>query len=131
MRSAMKRAKVSIAPPAAVGTTIVIGREGEACPKATGDMAGRAAATAARCRNRRRENLIMPPGDTTSRYHPAAPPGDATQRGRLASHLAKLKQFLCLRWGLRPGRSEAYGAIGSWFNPASSNARRTMPLVLA
>src|SRR6266487_4968105 len=53
------RATTSVPPPAAKGTTRVIGCVGQVCALAIRDTAGSAAAPAARCRKFRRGSFIM------------------------------------------------------------------------
>src|ERR1700719_1625859 len=59
MRSLKMRASTSAGPAAGNGTTIVIGRVGKACAAALRVVAGKIAATAVRCRNRRRGRFIL------------------------------------------------------------------------
>src|SRR5258708_1228828 len=57
--SARMRATRSVGPPAAYGTTMVIGRDGKACARARPEAAGVAAAPAASCRKCLRGRFIM------------------------------------------------------------------------
>jgi hypothetical protein len=58
---AMTRAMVSVGPPAANGTSMMIGRDGKACAAALCHSAGTAIAPAASRRNRRRREFISIP----------------------------------------------------------------------
>src|SRR6202521_3677052 len=59
MRSLKVRASTSAGPAAGNGTIIVTGRVGNACAAALRDEAGKEAAAAARCRNRRRGRFMV------------------------------------------------------------------------
>src|SRR5260370_33140608 len=71
----MTRASVSIGPPAAKGTTIVMGRAGQPCAFAVRDTALSTAAPADACRNFRRAIFIAP-----SRYGEATSPPRCWER---------------------------------------------------
>src|SRR5215469_18113899 len=61
IRSANTRPIVSVTPPTANGTTIMMGRDGYVCALAMRGRDGSAAAPAARCRKARRASVIFAP----------------------------------------------------------------------
>src|SRR5262245_10335559 len=74
MPSEMRRALVSIAPPAGTGTTMVIGRDGKVCALANREAAGAMAAPAVKRKNLRRASFIaflLERDDCSSNRHPA------------------------------------------------------------
>src|SRR5262245_49521260 len=64
----IRRAMMSVAPPGAKPTMMRTGRLGYACAQANREMAGSAAAPAARCRKFRRGSFIFEPPFTSFDY---------------------------------------------------------------
>src|SRR5262245_11477055 len=83
-----KRVKISVPPPGAYPTITRTGREGYACARAVRDTAGRAAAPAARCRNRRRGSFISIPPSLVSLFDHLVGAGEQGGRHRQTERLS-------------------------------------------